>query len=274
MCPLIFIPGRGNWASVGGKRVGSRTLLNCLAGHLQPDAGAVALDTALRAARYCHDERARTAACCSRTVTGHSSFNMRRRLRMNVSAGGNVGERAVAVNAAPLRRHPRTKHRLAGRVEISAGPDRRRPTAFFRAGLQHGFRSRAILVTGLVWLLWIEPDWRLDVRYRRGLLDLCCAGGREMGLSASFVTHGLVVRLLADRLMVMKRPMSRERPDRIRCSTIRACVMTRSCFSVSGMSHRWITGRKRVESFCAATIQGLLNLCMAGASFSSRQRGM
>lgn len=50
-----------------------------------------------------------------------------------------------------------------------------------------------------------EPTGGLDVSVQARLLDLLRSLVREMGLSAIIVTHDLaVVRLLADRLMVMK----------------------------------------------------------------------
>ena len=50
-----------------------------------------------------------------------------------------------------------------------------------------------------------EPTGGLDVSVQARLLDLLRGLVRDMGLSAIIVTHDLaVVRLLADRLMVMK----------------------------------------------------------------------
>jgi putative phosphonate transport system ATP-binding protein len=50
-----------------------------------------------------------------------------------------------------------------------------------------------------------EPTGGLDDSVQARLLDLLRGLVREMGLSAIIVTHDLaVVRLLADRLMVMK----------------------------------------------------------------------
>ena len=50
-----------------------------------------------------------------------------------------------------------------------------------------------------------EPTGGLDVSVQARLLDLIRGLVRELGLSAVIVTHDLaVIRLLADRLMVMK----------------------------------------------------------------------
>lgn len=61
------------------------------------------------------------------------------------------------------------------------------------------------LVTGPRLVFMDEPTGGLDVSVQARLLDLVRGLVRQMGLSALIVTHDLaVVRLLADRLMVMK----------------------------------------------------------------------
>ena len=61
------------------------------------------------------------------------------------------------------------------------------------------------LVTGPRLVFMDEPTGGLDVSVQARLLDLLRGLVRDMGLSAVIVTHDLaVVRLLADRLMVMK----------------------------------------------------------------------
>ena len=61
------------------------------------------------------------------------------------------------------------------------------------------------LVTGPRLVFMDEPTGGLDVSVQARLLDLLRGLVRQMGLSVILVTHDLaVVRLLADRLMVMK----------------------------------------------------------------------
>ena len=61
------------------------------------------------------------------------------------------------------------------------------------------------LVTGPRLVFMDEPTGGLDVSVQARLLDLIKSLVRAMNLSAIIVTHDLaVVRLLADRLMVMK----------------------------------------------------------------------
>jgi len=75
--------------------------------------------------------------------------------------------------------------------------------AFVHQHARDGLRMN--LVTGPRLVFMDEPTGGLDVSVQARLLDLLRGLVRDMGLSAIIVTHDLaVVRLLADRLMVMK----------------------------------------------------------------------
>ena len=130
--------------------------------------------------------------------------NPRDGLRMRISAGGNVGERLMAVGA----RHYGTIREAAGdwleRVEIATDRIDDRP-AQFSGGMQQRLQIARNLVSGPRLVFMDEPTGGLDVSVQARLLDLLRGLVRTMGLSAIIVTHDLaVVRLLADRLMVMK----------------------------------------------------------------------
>ena len=72
-------------------------------------------------------------------------------------------------------------------------------------GMQQRLQIARNLITGPRLVFMDEPTGGLDVSVQARLLDLLRGLVREMGLSAIIVTHDLaVVRLLADRLMVMK----------------------------------------------------------------------
>ena len=160
---------------VGESGSGKSTLLNCLAGHLTPDAGAVRFDTKTDGLRDTVTMREPERRMLGRTDWAFVHQHARDGLRMNVSAGGNVGERLMAVGARHYGSIRDTATDWLGRVEISADRIDDRPTAFSGGSVQ------------------------------ARLLDLLRGLVREMGLSAIIVTHDLaVVRLLADRLMVMK----------------------------------------------------------------------
>ncbi len=188
---------------VGESGSGKSTLLSCLAGHLPPDEGQVIFDTAAGprdVLAMSEPDRRRL----SRTDWAFVHQNPRDGLRMGVTAGGNVGERLMAIGA---RHYGDIRDRATdwlGRVEIAAERIDDRPTAF-SGGMQQRLQIARNLVTGPRLVFMDEPTGGLDVSVQARLLDLLRGLVREMGLSAIIVTHDLaVVRLLADRLMVMK----------------------------------------------------------------------
>jgi len=189
---------------VGESGSGKSTLLGCLAGHMRPDAGTVVYTDAEGRARdtVVLEEAARRRL--ARTEWAFVHQNPRDGLRLGVSAGGNVGERLMAVGARHYGTIRETALDWLGRVEIDASRIDDRPTAF-SGGMQQRLQIARNLVTGPRLVFMDEPTGGLDVSVQARLLDLLRGLVREMGLSAIVVTHDLaVVRLLADRLMVMK----------------------------------------------------------------------
>ncbi len=188
---------------VGESGSGKSTLLSCLAGHLTPDAGQVIFDTRdgpRDTVTLTEPERRMLA----RTDWAFVHQNPRDGLRMGVSAGGNVGERLMAVGARNYGVIRGQAIDWLGRVEIAADRVDDRPTAF-SGGMQQRLQIARNLVTGPRLVFMDEPTGGLDVSVQARLLDLLRGLVREMGLSAIIVTHDLaVVRLLANRLMVMK----------------------------------------------------------------------
>jgi putative phosphonate transport system ATP-binding protein len=189
---------------VGESGSGKSTLLSCLAGHACPDTGRVMFDTAsdglVDTVTMAEAARRRLA----RTDWAFVHQNPRDGLRMGVSAGGNVGERLIAVGARHYGDIRSAATDWLARVEIDAGRIDDRPSAF-SGGMQQRLQIARNLVTGPRLVFMDEPTGGLDVSVQARLLDLLRGLVREMGLSAIVVTHDLaVVRLLADRLMVMK----------------------------------------------------------------------
>ncbi len=188
---------------VGESGSGKSTLLSCLAGHMRPDQGEVIFQTAQGArdtVQMGEAERRRLA----RTDWAYVHQNPRDGLRMGVSAGGNVGERLMAIGARHYGGIRASAIDWLGRVEIDAGRIDERPSAF-SGGMQQRLQIARNLVTAPRLVFMDEPTGGLDVSVQARLLDLLRGLVREMGLSAIIVTHDLaVVRLLADRLMVMK----------------------------------------------------------------------
>jgi putative phosphonate transport system ATP-binding protein len=188
---------------VGESGSGKSTLLSCLAGHMRPDQGEVIFETAAGprdTVQMGEAERRRLA----RTDWAYVHQNPRDGLRMGVSAGGNVGERLMAIGARHYGSIRDKAIDWLGRVEIDAGRVDDRPSAF-SGGMQQRLQIARNLVTAPRLVFMDEPTGGLDVSVQARLLDLLRGLVREMGLSAIIVTHDLaVVRLLADRLMVMK----------------------------------------------------------------------
>ncbi len=184
---------------VGESGSGKSTLLSCLAGHLETDAGKVVYNgqDVLTLA-----EPARRRLM--RTDWAFVHQHARDGLRMNVSAGGNVGERLMAGGARHYGTIRQTAEDWLERVEIDPGRIDDRPSAF-SGGMQQRLQIARGLVTGPRLVLMDEPTGGLDVSVQARLLDLLRGLVRRMGLSVVIVTHDIgVVRLLADRLMVMR----------------------------------------------------------------------
>jgi putative phosphonate transport system ATP-binding protein len=139
-----------------------------------------------------------------RTEWGFVHQNPRDGLRMGVSAGGNVGERLMAVGA---RHYGSIREQAAAwlrRVEIDPARMDDRPTKF-SGGMQQRLQIARTLVTGPRLVFMDEPTGGLDVSVQARLLDLIRALVAELGLAVVLVTHDIAAaRLLAHRILVMR----------------------------------------------------------------------
>ena len=91
-----------------------------------------------------------------------------------------------------------------GRVEIDAERVDHLPRTF-SGGMQQRTQIARILVSQPRLVFMDEPTGGLDVSVQARLLDLLRGLVRDLGVAAVVVTHDLaVVRLLSDRLMVMR----------------------------------------------------------------------
>lgn len=189
---------------VGESGAGKSTLLKCLATQLEPTGGTVEYrgrDGVMRELFAMSEGERRMLL---RTDWGLVHQNPRDGLRMGVSAGGNVGERLMAVG----ERHYGHIREEAGHwlQQVEIGLDRidDMPETF-SGGMQQRVQMARNLVTRPRLVFMDEPTGGLDVSVQARLLDLIRRLVAELKLSAIVVTHDLgVVRLLAHRLMVMQ----------------------------------------------------------------------
>ncbi|WP_207482673.1 phosphonate C-P lyase system protein PhnK [Arenibaculum pallidiluteum] len=190
---------------VGESGSGKSTLLSCLSARQRPDAGTVEYATRSRGLVDVYALSEPERRLLARTEWGIVHQNPRDGLRMDVSAGGNVGERLMAVGDRHYG-HIRAKAEdWLRKVELDLGRIDDLPRTF-SGGMQQRLQIARNLVTGPRLVFMDEPTGGLDVSVQARLLDLLRGLVRELGVAAVVVTHDLaVVRLLADRLMVMWR---------------------------------------------------------------------
>ncbi len=191
-------------AVVGESGSGKTTLLNCVSARVRPDAGAVRFLTRHEGQRELFDLSEAERRLLARTDWGFVHQNPADGLRMNVSAGANVGERLMALGE---RHYGRIRGEAAdwlARVEMDAARIDDSPQTF-SGGMRQRLQIARNLVTRPRLVFMDEPTSGLDVSVQARLLDLLRSLTRNLGLAAIVVTHDLAVaRLLAPRMLVMK----------------------------------------------------------------------
>lgn len=189
---------------VGESGSGKSTLLNLLSARLTPTAGRVEYDLPGAGMRDVFALSEAERRRLMRTDWGMVHQNPRDGLRMQVSAGGNIGERLMAVGARHYGDIRAEGLEWMARVELDAARIDDRPVTF-SGGMQQRLQIARNLVTRPRLVFMDEPTGGLDVSVQARLLDLVRGLVRELGVAAVIVTHDLaVVRLLADRLLVMR----------------------------------------------------------------------
>jgi len=191
-------------AIVGESRSGESTLLSVLSTQLTPSDGTVSYrmrDGVMRDLTALSEAERRLLL---RTDWGFVHQDARAGLRMGVSAGGNVGERLMAVG---WRHYGNIRHEAAdwlSRVEIDPARMDDRPTQF-SGGMRQRLQIAKNLVTRPRLVFMDEPTGGLDVSVQARLLDLVRGLVDDLGLAAIVVTHDLAVaRLLSTRMLVMR----------------------------------------------------------------------
>jgi len=191
-------------AVVGESGSGKSTLLSVLSTQLEPTGGSVQYrmrDGKMRDVFALGEAERRLLL---RTDWGFVHQDASHGLRMSVSAGGNVGERLMAVGW----RHYGNIRTEAGdwlkRVEIALDRMDDKPRQF-SGGMRQRLQIARNLVTRPRLVFMDEPTGGLDVSVQARLLDLIRGLVADLGLAVVIVTHDLAVaRLLSHRIMVMK----------------------------------------------------------------------
>jgi putative phosphonate transport system ATP-binding protein len=139
-----------------------------------------------------------------RTEWGFVQQEARLGLRMKVSAGGNVGERLMAVGWRNYGAIRREAGEWLQRVEIDPARMNDIPETF-SGGMRQRLQIARNMVTNPRLVFMDEPTGGLDVSVQARLLDLLRSLVAEHGLAVVIVTHDLsVARLLSHRIAIMR----------------------------------------------------------------------
>lgn len=191
-------------AVVGESGSGKTTLLNCLSTRLMPTTGTARYRGRDGTMRDLFGMGEAERRALMRTDWGFVHQDASDGLRMRVSAGGNIGERLMAVGSRHYGDIRATALDWLQRVEIDDDRLDDLPTSF-SGGMQQRLQIARTLVTGPRLVFMDEPTGGLDVSVQARLLDLLRGLVGDLGLAAIIVTHDLAVaRLLSHRIIVMK----------------------------------------------------------------------
>lgn len=191
-------------AIVGESGSGKSTLLSLLSTQLEPTAGSVRYRMRDGREQDLFEMGEAERRFLLRTDWGFIHQDARLGLRMGVSAGGNVGERLMAIgwrNYGAIRKEAES---WLGQVEIDLDRIDDKPTTF-SGGMRQRLQIAKNMVTMPRLVFMDEPTGGLDVSVQARLLDLIRHFVNDYGLAAIIVTHDLAVaRLLSHRTIVMR----------------------------------------------------------------------
>jgi putative phosphonate transport system ATP-binding protein len=192
-------------AVVGESGSGKTTLLNVLSGRLAPERGAVWYRDPVGRLHDVHAMPPPALRTLHRSDWGFVHQDPRQNLRMNVTAGGNVGERLMAQGARHYGNIRQQAIDWLAQVEIDADRVDDLPRTF-SGGMLQRLQIARTLVTHPRLVFMDEPTGSLDVSVQARLLDLIRTLVTRLKIAAVLVTHDIgVARLLAHRIMVMQR---------------------------------------------------------------------
>jgi putative phosphonate transport system ATP-binding protein len=139
-----------------------------------------------------------------RTDWGIIYQNPKDGLRMNVSAGANVGERLMAIGDRNYSNIRYESSDWLRKVEMDLNRMDDFPDTF-SGGMLQRLQIARNLITKPRLVFMDEPTSGLDVSVQARLLDLVRGLVNQLGIACIIVSHDLgVMRLLSHRLMVMK----------------------------------------------------------------------
>ncbi|WP_298722826.1 phosphonate C-P lyase system protein PhnK [uncultured Ferrovibrio sp.] len=189
---------------VGESGSGKSTLLNCIAGRIAVDGGKILYRTAAGDIVDLATALESRKRHLMRTEWGFVQQHARDGLRMNFSAGANIGERLMALGRKHYGSLRDTALEWMAAVEMPGERIDDLPRSF-SGGMQQRLQIARNLVTRPRIVLMDEPTGGLDVSVQARLLDLIRRLVQDYNVAAIVVTHDLgVARLLAHRLMVMR----------------------------------------------------------------------
>ncbi len=192
-------------AIVGESGSGKTTLLNVLSGRMVPQAGAVWYRDPTGRLHDVHAMPAPALRTLHRSDWGFVHQDPKQNLRMNVTAGGNVGERLMAQGARHYGDIRSQALEWLRQVEIDADRIDDLPRTF-SGGMLQRLQIARTLVTHPRLVFMDEPTGGLDVSVQARLLDLIRTLVARLSIAAVLVTHDIAVaRLLAHRIAVMQR---------------------------------------------------------------------
>lgn len=191
-------------AVVGESGSGKSTLLGMLAQRLTVDEGSIGYRMSDGRRTDLAQLSEREVRTLWRTEWGFVHQNPTDGLRMQVSAGGNIGEPLMATGWRNYSRIRERAREWLERVEIPA--DRLDdPPSTFSGGMRQRLQIARNLVVAPRLVFMDEPTSGLDVSVQAAVLDLLRGLVAEFGLAVVIVTHDLAVaRLISHRTIVMK----------------------------------------------------------------------
>ncbi len=188
---------------VGESGSGKSTLIRCIAGLEKADSGEILYQPAQQAMMNLNESRETEIRQLMRKEWGIVHQNPRDGLKLDISAGANIGERLMSQGDRHYGNIRAKAMDWMQRVELDIERIDDKPKTY-SGGMQQRLQIARNLVTEPRLLFMDEPTGGLDVSVQAKLLDLLRKLVRELNVAVIIVTHDMgVARLLADRLMVM-----------------------------------------------------------------------